>query len=121
MLTTFTKSRPDEFLSELKNEYVRLDIAKKSFTTILTPEYFLLDGNSLSTSKIGAGSSEKFKKIYSPEHFIEEYVKIIQLLWRERLKTNIDLVPMWVKNPKYKPKNNFHPDFKDKINLKKKD
>ncbi len=114
MSITFTKNRPSEYLPELKNEYIRLGIAKKSFTTVMSPKYFSLNGNSLVTSKVGAGSSEKFKELYSPNHFIDEYIKIIKLLWREQLKTDIDLVPTWVKDPEYKPKNNLHPDFKCK-------
>ncbi len=114
MTTAFTKRRPNQFLSELKDEYLRLNIAKASFMTVLSPRHFSLNGNSLTTSKIGAGSSEKFKKIYPPDHFVTEYVKIIKLLWCERLKTGMDLTPAWVKNPIYKPKRNLHPDFKNK-------
>ncbi len=114
MSITFTKNRPSEYLPELKNEYIRLGIAKKSFTTVMSPKYFSLNGNSLVTSKVGAGSSEKFKELYSPNHFIDEYIKIIKLLWREQLKTDVDLVPTWVKDPEYKSKNNLHPDFECK-------
>ena len=114
MQVVFEKHRPAEYRYELENEFERLKIAKNSFCHIITPQEFKLDGLSLSTKKIGEGSSNLFKKQYSPEHFIEQYLNIINMLWKEELKTELDLTPEWVKSPKLKKKNNLHPDFKNK-------
>lgn len=110
----YKKIRPPEYQYELKNELERLKIARESFKYILTPRHFKLKDSVLLTSKIGAGDSSNFKKDFTPEHFVDEYLKIIFRLWREKLDTNLNLTPEWIKNPTLKENVRLHPDFKDK-------
>lgn len=35
-------------------------------------------------------------------------------LWQETLKTNLDLTPQWINNPKLKQLDKLHPDFKNR-------
>ena len=114
MQVIYKKQRPAEYRYELVNEFMRLEIAKKSFRKIITPQSFELDDLTLTTKKIGAGASSLFKKQYPPEHFIEEYLKIIHELWNETLDTKLDLTPDWVKKPTLKDNSKLHPDFKNK-------
>lgn len=110
----YSKRRSEKYKYELENELVRLEIAKKSFRFILTPQEYKLNGNTLLTSKVGAGTSYDYKKIYSPMHFVDEYVNILNKLWEERLETELDLTPKWVEAPVLTSKTNLHPDFNNK-------
>lgn len=113
-MKTYTKTRSSKYYYELTNELLRLNVAKQSFTSIITPRTFSLQGNTLSTSRIGAGSSDLYKNQFPPDHFIAEYENIIRSLWQETLRTNLNLTPQWVKNPKIKQLDKLHPDFKNK-------
>lgn len=110
----YKKRRPVEYQYELENEYKRLKIAKNSFCQLLTPQKFELKDSTLFTERIGAGDSTYFKQQYSPEHFVKEYTKIIFKLWDEKLDTEIDLTPEWLKSPNLGNRNHLHPDFKNR-------
>lgn len=114
MQIIYEKHRPKEYKYELDNELKRLEIAKKSFRQIITPQKFRLDGLTLFTNKTGAGSSNLFKQQYPPEHFVKEYLHIISKLWEEELNTELELTPSWLKTPTLKESNKLHPDFNSK-------
>ena len=99
MQVIYKKQRSAEYRYELENEYERLMIAKKFFQKIITPHRFKLNDLTLTTEKIGAGASTLFKKHYPPQHFIEEYLRIIRKLWDESLDIELKLTPKWVKEP----------------------
>ena len=111
MTEYYRKERPQEYVYELQNEYHRLEIAKNSFHKIVIPAEFKFENNILVTSQIGSKSSDNFKKVCSPSWFIKEYCSLLDKLWSETLNTSQDLVPDWVKHPKYETKHNLHPDF----------
>lgn len=114
MQMIYKKRRPAEYKYELENEYKRLKIAKDSFCQLLTPQKFELKNSTLFTERIGAGDSTCFKQQYPPGHFIKEYIKIIFKLWDEKLDTEIDLTPEWLKSPNLENRSHLHPDFKSK-------
>lgn len=110
----FKKERQSRYFFELKNELVRLRVAKKSFRLVKTPERFFLKEDALYTSRVGYKASNYFKKTMAPEDIINEYVKLLKMFWNEDVKCDHDLTPEWVKRPALKRRRVelLHPDFK---------
>lgn len=114
MPIVYKKTRPEQYRYELENEFRRLEVAKKSFRHIMTPQNFWFENLTLATEAVGAGASIAYKRKYTAEHFVQEYTNILRKLWDEKLNTNEDLTPEWVANPIWKQKTNLHPDFQQK-------
>ena len=110
----YQKYRTDKYAEELEREYQRLVIAMASFKVLKTPRPIRLEKNCLYTERLPGANSAKLKSKIPTLDLIDEYVKITELLWSEKLNCTEDLTPSWVREPKLILKKNLHPDFRDK-------